>query len=211
MKESLVLIGGGGHCKSCIDVIESEGRYEIAGILDLPENIGHEISGYKVIGVDDDIPELSKAYKNFFITMGHIKSPDFRKKMFAYLDSLGVNIPAIISPKAHVSGRARIGRGTIVMHHALVNSEAVIEDNCIINSGSFIEHEAFVGSHCHISTKAILNGQCRVGNECFIGSGTILANNIIIADNVILSAGSLVLRNIDKPGLYIGNPLRKIK
>jgi len=37
MKEKIILIGGGGHCKSCIDVIEQEGRFIIAGIVLAPE------------------------------------------------------------------------------------------------------------------------------------------------------------------------------
>ena len=211
MKESLVLIGGGGHCKSCIDVIESEGRFQIAGILDLPENQGQKVSGYPVIGVDADIPKLALTHKFFFITMGHIQSPGFRIKMFSYLRELGIQIPVIISPTAYVSSKAVIGDGTIVMHQALVNTEAGIGVNCIINSGALIEHESLVGDHCHISTKTILNGQCQVGSGCFVGSGTILANNISIPDDTLISAGSVVLRSLAKSGTYIGNPLRKIR
>jgi len=211
LKESLVLIGGGGHCKSCIDVIESEKRFEIAGILDIPENKGQVISGYPIIGIDEDIPALAKKHMSFFITMGHIKSPDFRIRMFTYLESLGVRIPVIISPLAYVSSSAQIGKGTIVMHHSLVNAEARVGVNCILNTGALIEHETIVGDHSHISTRAILNGQCSVGSRSFIGSSTVLANNINVSDDCIVSAGSLVLRSLEKAGTYIGNPLRKIK
>jgi len=211
LKESLVLIGGGGHCKSCIDVIESENRFQIAGILDVPEHQGQEVSGYPVIGVDEDIPQLARTYKYFFITVGHIQSPGFRIEMFSYLNELGVQIPVIISPSAQVSGKAHIGKGTIVMHQAIVNTEARIGVNCILNSGSLVEHESMVGDHCHISTKTVLNGQCRVGSRCFIGSCTVLANNISIPDDTLISAGSVVLRSLIKSGTYIGNPLRKIR
>ncbi|MBI4309254.1 MAG: acetyltransferase, partial [Candidatus Omnitrophica bacterium] len=37
VKKNLILIGGGGHCKSCIDVIESENKFKIAGIVDTKE------------------------------------------------------------------------------------------------------------------------------------------------------------------------------
>ena len=37
MKE-IILIGGGGHCKSVIDVIELEGQFLIGGIVDRPED-----------------------------------------------------------------------------------------------------------------------------------------------------------------------------
>ena len=33
-KFELLLIGAGGHCRSCIDVIEQEGRFRIAGVVD---------------------------------------------------------------------------------------------------------------------------------------------------------------------------------
>ena len=32
-----IILVGGGHCKSCIDVIEAEGRFIIKGIIDLPD------------------------------------------------------------------------------------------------------------------------------------------------------------------------------
>ena len=44
----IILIGGGGHCKSVIDVIEQEARFEIAGIIDKPELLGTKILGYPV-------------------------------------------------------------------------------------------------------------------------------------------------------------------
>ncbi len=211
MKEPIILLGGGGHCKSCIDVIEQEGKYEIIGITDVPEKVGHTMAGYPVIGTDDDLPKLKGNCHNFLITVGHIQSPGIRIKLFKMLRELGVNIPVIISPHAIVSRQAKIGSGTIVMHNAIVNTEALIGENCILNTGALIEHESRVGDHCHISTYAILNGQCGVGSECFIGSRTVLANNISIPANTLIAAGSVVLRSLEKSGTYIGNPLRKIR
>ena len=59
----IILIGGGGHCKSVIDVIEQEGRFEIAGIVDKPEFLGSNVSGYLIIGNDSDLGNLSKKYQ----------------------------------------------------------------------------------------------------------------------------------------------------
>ena len=59
MKEKIILIGGGGHCKSCIDVIVQEGKYRIAGIVDLPEKLHQKILGYEIISTDDDMPRLT--------------------------------------------------------------------------------------------------------------------------------------------------------
>ena len=60
MKDKLILIGGGGHCASCIDVIEQEGKFKIDGIIDKRENVGLSLLGYKYIGTDDEISNLIK-------------------------------------------------------------------------------------------------------------------------------------------------------
>ncbi|MCK4874736.1 MAG: acetyltransferase, partial [Sulfurimonas sp.] len=57
MKKKILLIGGGGHCHSVIDVIELENKCTIVGIIDKKEFIGQDVLGYKIIGCDDDLPE----------------------------------------------------------------------------------------------------------------------------------------------------------
>jgi len=44
--KDIILFGGGGHCKSVIDVIESEGSYKIRGIIDKEEMVGKNVLGY---------------------------------------------------------------------------------------------------------------------------------------------------------------------
>ena len=81
-KKQILLIGGGGHCKSCIEVIESTAEFEIAGIVDLKSKIGKEILGYKFIACDDDLPKLKDKYDYALITVGQIKSATVRIKLF---------------------------------------------------------------------------------------------------------------------------------
>ena len=52
--KKLILVGGGGHCKSVIDVAESAG-FNIIGILDTSDNVGKKVLNYKIIGTDIDI------------------------------------------------------------------------------------------------------------------------------------------------------------
>jgi sugar O-acyltransferase (sialic acid O-acetyltransferase NeuD family) len=209
-KQPIILVGGGGHCVSCIDVIEQTGLYDIIGIIDQPEKNGFNVLGYPVIGKDDDIQSLIAKCPNYLITVGQIKSSHIRRNIFEEIKSAGGHLPVIISPTAHVSRHATIAEGTIIMHQAFVNAGANIGKACIINSKALIEHEATVGDFCHISTAACINGQVNIGACCFIGSNTVVGNNISIIDNSIVAAGSQVLKSLAKPGIYIGNPLRKI-
>jgi len=188
--ESILLIGGGGHCRSVIDVIEQQNRYDIFGIIDIRENIGKDVLGYKIIGYDEDLKEILKDCKNALITVGHIKSNETRVRLFDMAKKLGYTFPVIISPYAYVSKHAFIDEGTVVMHHAIVNANAKVGKNCIINTKALIEHDAIIEDHCHISTAAVVNGKVILRRDTFIGSNATVVNDIIVSG--FIKAGSLV-------------------
>ena len=196
MKEKIILIGGGGHCKSCVDVIEQEGKYRIAGIVDLPEKLHQKVLGYEIIAADDDLPQLVNKYENSLITLGQIKSPEKRIRIFQTLKELGAKLPVIISPLAYVSKHAEIGDGTIIMHYALINAGAKIGSNCIINTKALIEHDAVIGDHCHIATGAIINGGVRVGSGTFFGSNAVCKEYIEIRENTVIGCGAKITKNV---------------
>lgn len=210
-KLNLILIGGGGHCKSCIDVIEHEGRYNIVGILDLPQKIGEKILGYEIFGSDDDILKYHDLNYVFLVTLGQIKSATIRKNIFDKLEAIGAKIATIKAPTAFVSNHALIGKGTIVMHNAFVNAGVKIGKNNIINSGCNIEHDVVIGDHCHISTQTVVNGDCEIGSCNFIGSNSTIVNQIKIGDNVVIGAGSMVNKDLDSNKVAFGVPAKAIK
>ena len=190
MKEKIVLLGGGGHCHSVIDVIEAENKYEIIGIVDKKELIGNDILGYKIIGSDDDLETIFKTCKNAIITVGQIESNTVRVKLFNKLKEIGFDLPIIISPLAYVSKHSFIEEGTIIMHHALVNANAKIGKNCIINTKALIEHDVIIEDNCHISTASVLNGNVIVKENTFFGSNATSRQGIEI--NGFVKAGGLV-------------------
>ncbi len=200
--KSIVLVGGGGHCKACIDVIEQTKEYDIVGIVDLPEKQDSEVLGYPVIGVDDEIESLVKKYSFFLVTAGQINSPDLRKRLFRTIKSAGGRIPSIISPLAHVSRHAEIGEGTIVMHHAVVNAAAVVGDNSIINTKALIEHDVVIGDHCHIATGGIVNGGVIIESEVFWGSGAVSREYIRIGEKSVIGCNATVKADV-RPGTTV--------
>lgn len=202
--KNLILVGGGGHCKSVIDVAESAG-YNILGILDMPEEVGKSVFDYKVIGTDDDIPQyVDKA--DFIITVGFIKDPAIRMRIFDRIKAAGGHLATIVASTARVSRYAEVGEGTVVMHQAFVNAGARIGRNCIINTFCNIEHDSQVGDQCHISTGTMVNGDCKIGERVFVGSQSVLVNGITIGDDIIVAAGSVVRKKISVKGIYSGNP-----
>jgi sugar O-acyltransferase (sialic acid O-acetyltransferase NeuD family) len=190
--DKIILIGGGGHCHSCIDVIEQQGKYQIAGIVDMPGKLHQKVLGYEVIATDNDLPRLVNEYENFLITLGQIKSPEKRIRIFQTLKKSGAKLPVIISPLAYVSKHAEIGDGTIIMHNALINAGAKIGKNCIINTRALIEHDVVIADHCHIATGTIINGDSRIQTGTFFGSNSMTREYVEIGSNCIIGGDERV-------------------
>jgi len=187
----LVLLGGGGHAISCLDVIESTGLFEVIGII-TPAKTDNK-THLPWLGTDDDLDNiLSDEVFGGLVTLGQIKTAEPRKQLFARLEGLSLKSPPVISPHAYTSGTVKVGDGTIVMHRALLNANACVGENSIINSGAIIEHEVCIGDNCHVSTGAIINGGVRIESDCFIGSGAVIHQSVTIGKGSIIPAGSIV-------------------
>lgn len=210
-KKEIILIGGGGHCKSCIDVIEHENKYNIIGIIDIESKVGEKILGYPVIGTDNDLDSIAKNHDLFLITLGHIKSPLLRISLFEKLKSLNKILPIIISPNAYISKNSIISEGTIIMNGAIINAATTIGSNSIINTNALIEHDVTIGNNCHISTSTTINGGCHINDNVFIGSKSVLIQNTRVAKGSIVGSGSVIINEIVSAGVYVGNPAKKIK
>ena len=204
MSKELILLGGGGHCKSVIDVALSAG-YSIRGILDKPEKVGATVLGYPVLGPDDDVLRFVDDC-DFLITVGQIKRNDSRRRLAEIIKKANGHFATLIAHDAHVSQFATIGEGSVIMHGAVVNAGAVIGENGIVNTMANLEHDVRVGHFCHISTGVMVNGDCRIGDDVFIGSGSIINNGIEICDSCVIASGSCVVSSLGFPAIYAGNP-----
>ncbi len=202
--KDLILVGGGGHCKSVIDIAESAG-YRIKGILDLPTQIGKSVLGYPIIGSDEQISNFI-TQAAFVVTVGHIKNPTLRIHLHQKIIAAGGKLATLIADTAHVSKHAVVGEGTVIMHKAVVNADARIGKGCIINTLANIEHDTVIEDFCHISTGAMINGNCHVGAGTFLGSQSVMVNGTTITAGCVIAAGSMVRKSLKRPGIYAGNP-----
>jgi len=192
----LLLVGGGGHCRAVIDVIEAASTYSIVGIVQRSANNRDSVMGYPVVGTDFNLPELIAQWPNSLVTVGQIKSPEVRVRLYELLKAYGGTLPIIKSPYAYCSQHAQLEEGTVLMHGSIVNANAYIGSNCIVNSQALIEHDAEIADCCHISTGARVNGGVRIGKGAFIGSGAILKEGIEVGEGAIIGAGQVVLRDV---------------
>jgi sugar O-acyltransferase (sialic acid O-acetyltransferase NeuD family) len=204
----IILIGAGGHAASCIDVIESDGRFRIAGLVGTAKELHQRFCGYEIIATDSDLQRLAREYRYALVTVGQIKSAESRRRHFNEAREVGFQLPVIVSPNAYVSQHARVGEGSIIMYGAMLNADARVGANCIINSHALVEHGANVNDHCHISTGVIINGGVHVGAGSFVGSGALIQHGVSIGAGCIVGMGSVVRRDLSEDTTHLSSDAR---
>lgn len=192
-KPTLLLLGAGGHARSCIDVIERQGVFDIAGLVGTRDELGRRLLSYPVVGTDEDLDTLAKVHRHALVAVGQIASPETRMRLHRLALAAGFELPAVVALGAYVSPHATVGAGSIVMHGAIVNAGADIGANCIVNSRALLEHDVRVGDHCHVSTGAVVNGGVQIGAGSFIGSGCVIREGVRIGSGCVVGMG-LALR-----------------
>ena len=191
MKRTIVLLGSGGHARSCCDVIELSGKFDIKGFVSNESDLKWS-SKYSVLCDDENALTLLPSCQNLLVAVGQLRDYDIRQNIFDYFKSKGFVFPSIISPLAYVAPDVDIGMGTIIMHGAIVNSGATIGENTIINTKALVEHDVRIGNHCHISTGAIINGGSEIDDLSVVGSGALVVNGVKVQRKSFIKMGEIV-------------------
>ena len=195
----LVIIGASGHGKVIADIAVKNGYEEIV-FLDDDECI-KECAGFPVIGKTSEARNIDG---DKIVAIGNAK---IRERIQSELE----NVVTLIHPAAVISRRVTIGTGSVVMAGAVINSDVVIGRGCIINTGTSVDHDCKIEDFAHISVGAHVAGTCCISRRTWIGAGATVSNNVNICGDCMIGAGAVVIKDIDKPGTYVGSPARKIK
>src|SRR5512135_3420449 len=127
MKNDIILIGGGGHCKVVIDAIRRAKEFDIYGILDPNISAGETILGVKVLGPDSILPQISaKGIKHAFITVGSVGDCSARKRLGLALTKAAFKLPVIVHPAALLAEGVKLGEGTFVAAGSVINPDVEI-------------------------------------------------------------------------------------
>ena len=175
----LLLIGGGGHCRSILDCVISRGIYEKVGIVDFDQTAS--ALGLPVVGTDDDLPRLlNDGWTDAFISVGSVGPTELRRKLYKTVKHIGFSIPNIIDPTATIARSVVINEGVFIGKGAIVNTGSKVGVCAIINTGAIIEHDCEIGAFAHVSPRTILCGQVNVGDDTHVGAGSVVRQGIRI-------------------------------
>lgn len=201
----LALIGSKAMARGICDMVQSHNFYDVVGFFDDYEEKGKLIDGKPIMGTTDDCIDLyhEGLFDFVFIASGY-NSFEGREKLY---NKVKGNIPLanIISPTAYIHPGATLGEGILISDGSFIHREAVIEDNVCITLRSIVNHGGHVKKHTFFSTGVVTAGNVTVGEKCFVGVGCVISDGVTICDNVWLSPGSVVVKNLKKPGHYLSS------
>lgn len=74
-----------------------------------------------------------------------------------------------------------------------------------------VGHNCYVGERTILAPGVLMGGETKIGKDCYIWQGVMTRSKVNICDEVIIGAGSLVMHDIEKSGIYFGSPAKYIK
>jgi len=209
----IIVIGGGGHGKVILTILKKLDHYNILGYFD-PKDRG-SILNVPYLGDDFVMKDIIDAHRECAAVLGlGMMDPSGiqkREALFSRLKQMGFSFPPIVSPNSTIHEDVKIREATVVIHHSVINTGTRIGRSCIINTNCSIDHDCSIGDNVHIAPGVTMGGGINIGNNCMIGIGATIVNGIRLAAGCFISAGTVVTRDIEKPGIYRGNPARMVK
>lgn len=206
--KSLLLLGGGGHCRSVLDCILERETYERIGVVERerPAPAGPSAT---YVGTDEDLPALyADGWTSAFITLGSVGDSRRRRALYETVKSIGFELPAIISTTAIIGGNVEFEEGVFVGKRAVINIDTIVGTCAIINTAAILEHNCRVGAFAHISPGSILCGGVTIEADAHIGAGSVVRQQLNVGRGALIGAGSVVVCDMANDVIAYGNPCR---
>jgi sugar O-acyltransferase (sialic acid O-acetyltransferase NeuD family) len=170
--------------------------------------IGREVAGYaSAMGMEPKMFEHDcEGILPDIKTVIAIGDAEARKRMAARF----VDLDFCLLEAGQSFGNNKAGMGTIICPGTILTCDIKIGIHCLINLNCTIGHDCIIGDFVTMSPGANVSGNVTIGSGCYIGSNAVIREKINICDNVVIGAGGVVVKDITEPGVYVGNPVKKI-
>lgn len=208
----LIGLGAGGHARVLLEILASDGRYEIAGLLDPnPALRGKSVGGAGVLGSDELLATLAaRGIVLAFMGLGSAANTQPRQRLFEQARAHGLRFVAVIHPSAVLAPSAQTGEGCAVLAGAIVGTGARLADNVIVNTRAVVEHDCRIESHAHIASGAVLAGGVSVGEGAHVGAGSVVRQGLKIGRGAVIGVGAAVVCDVPDDAVYVGVPARPL-
>jgi len=169
MIQNLLIVGAGIYGLVAKEIAISMGRFLQIDFVD--DGAKATPDGTKVIGTTKDFAALSNRYDNVVIAIGN---PEVRQKLIRFVEEeTSLQLVTLVSPKAHVSSSAQLGKGCIIEPMAVVHTGCILGKGCLVCAGAVVNHASLCGNCVQVDCNATVAGNTSVPSGTKIPSGTV--------------------------------------
>jgi sugar O-acyltransferase (sialic acid O-acetyltransferase NeuD family) len=205
----VLVIGGGGHAKVLLHVLERLPQFSILGYIDPKDN--GPILGHPRLGGDDAAAAILREHRKVAAALGvgKVRAGGGRVSMLEKFGSMGFVFPAIVAPSAVVSRDIVLGEGAVILDGAVVQPGCRLGRAVIVNTSAVVDHDCILDDDVHVATGAVLSGGIRVAAGALVGAGASCRQGVRIGAGCTIAAGATVACDCLEPGVYVGVPAKR--
>lgn len=114
-----------------------------------------------------------------------------------------------VGPFVEIQKKVSIGARTRVQSHSFICEFVTIGSDCFVGHGVMFVNDTFASGGPARGDRSKWRATS-IGDAVSIGSNATIMP-VSICSGVVIGAGAVVTRDISEPGIYAGNPARKLR
>lgn len=211
--KDLYIIGAGGFGREVAWLVErinqDNKEWNLKGFLDDNKQLhGRTEGGYPVIGGIDYLETLSKT----IWVICAVGAASVRRKIIEKIEKIEtIKFATLIDPSVLLSGRVKIGMGSIICAGTIATVDIEIGNHVIINLDCTIGHDAKLEDYVTVYPSVNISGFSKVEEEVELGTGTQIIQGKRIGRETVIGAGAVVVKDIPAKCTAVGSPAKVIK
>ena len=212
--DKVIIIGGKGTAVVTAEQIydaqhKHDSKVEFLGFAFDDESFGKEINGFPILSKTKSVYEKYKKYSDvkFIFQLYRFDKIEERINLLKSYNIPDEKYYSFVHPSCVISKSAKIGVGTTILAHTVVNPNAIIGNHCTILTHVTVGHDANVGDYNFFATHSIISN-LKMGNGNFIGINASTNNFITIGDYCFVGMASNVTKSLTSRMKVYGNPAK---
>jgi sugar O-acyltransferase (sialic acid O-acetyltransferase NeuD family) len=210
-REGIVVVGAGEHAALAYEYFTRDSSEAVVGFAVEGAYLDRgELYGLPVIALEEIERHFPPERNAAFVAISSTKLNRVRTRLYRDVKQRGYSCATYVSSKAFVWHNVEIGENCMIFENNVLQHRVAVGDNAVLWSGNHVGHQTRIEDHCFISSHVVISGFCRVGRSTFMGVNSCVADHVTIGEDCIVGAGAVVIGDLERGGVYVGNPARAL-
>lgn len=205
MTKKLVIFGLGEIAQVAAHYFQTDSDYQVVAFtVDQGYVTQEEFCGLPAVAFEELPDRYPPEDFALFIAVGYARLNDLRREKYLAAKGQGYQLASYVSSRATILNDEQFGDNCFILENNTLQPFSTIGDNVFLWSGNHIGHHARIGDHCFLASHVVVSGGVVIEDSCFVGVNVTIRDHIRIGRKCLLGAGSIILKDAEPEGLYVG-------